>query len=407
LATESAESEILEHCYVDSPKKNEKNKPYLDRETKPLTISKKNAGEFQQRITSTLTAEQTTNTEAILLIGSVGVGKSTFIQRFRKVLAKKEIDDNGIWIYLNFKHFSDTGESLDEFIFSQIENILTNEYQNLNLDDWSFLKQVYHSEYEKLKRGALSPLFKKNPDEFELKFGEKVDYWTSSEKGKHFTRLLSTASTRLNKNIFLVFDNADQLSAETQNQIFLASQKLAETIKCCALIAMREESYWKNRDSGPLNAFHTNAYHVQQATLEQVISKRFGYAKGLISSDNVKVHSDTKVTNEELLGVFDRLVQTLLGSDESYINFIEATSARDTRRALDNIAAFMISGHTNIEAVLRDVRRPKPRGFLIPFHEFLNSIILRDHEVYTEELCDILNIFNVTGSSSTLSHLTL
>ena len=97
--------------------------------------------------------------------------------------------------------------------------------------------------------------------------------------------------------------------------------------------------------------------------------------------------------------MFDRLVKTLLGEDESYIHFIEATAARDTRRALDTIAAFMISGHTNIEAVLRDIRKPKPQGFPIPFHEFLNAIILRDHEYYTESDCDILNIFNISGST--------
>ncbi len=399
LASEESESEILEHCYVDSPNKKDKSTPFMDREIKLLYVSKKDAGDFQQRITSSLTNHKVNHTEVILLIGSVGVGKSTFLQRFRKVLAKKEIDNAGIWIYLNFKHYSDTGEILNDFIYSQIEETLNAEYSHLDINDWAFLKQAYHSEYENLKKGALAPLFKKDPNEFDLKFGEKIYNTIENDKGKHCTNLLSAISKRLKKSIFLVFDNADQLDPKTQNQIFLASQKLAETIKCYALIAMREESYWKNRDSGPLNAFHTTAYHVQPPTLKQVISKRFQYARTLIRENKIDdIPSSYQVTTNELLEIFNRLVKTLLGTDENYIRFIESISSRDIRRALDTIAAFMISGHTNIEAILRDIRRTNSSGFPIPFHEFLNAIILRDHEVFSETLCDTINLFNITGS---------
>lgn len=398
LATKESETEILEHCYVDSPKKQDKQMPYFDQEIKLLYVSKKDSGDFQQRILSSLNRLKPNQIEVILLIGSVGVGKSTFLQRFRKVLAKDNIDKNGIWIYLNFKHFSDTGEILDNFIYNQIEAVLTNDYSTLNIDDWSFLKQAYHVEYEKHKRGALSILFKNDPEKFEEKFGEIMLNAYEKDKEQHLIKILTTASKRLSKSIFLVFDNADQLNPETQNKIFLAAQKLAETIECFALIAMREESYWKNRDAGPLNAFHTTAYHVQPPTLVQVLSKRFQYTKKLIEENEIIAYGDYKVTNDELLEVFNCLVQTLLGKDTRYLKFIEAVSARDMRRALDLIAAFMISGHTNVEALLRDVRNSKPKGLVIPFHEFLNAIILKDHEVYSEVNCDIINLFGLTGS---------
>lgn len=398
LASEEAESEVLEHCYVESPKKADKSAPYMDRDVRQLNVSKKDAGDFQQRITSALDTESKSHTEVILLLGSVGVGKSTFIQRFRKVLAVKEIDKNGIWLYLNFKHFSDTGLSLDNFIYEQIDTFLSEEYSDLGLNDWSFLKQAYHLDYEKLKRGALQPLYNKSPEEFELKFGQKVDEWQETKQEEHFIKLLSSAIKRLNKRVFLVFDNADQLSPKTQNDIFLAAEKLAERIGCYALISMREESYWKNRDAGPLNAFHTTPYHVQPASFKQVLAKRFQYAKNLIQEDGVSSAAGSDINNQQLLAVFDRLVRTLLGEDESYIEFIEATAARDMRRALETISAFLISGHTNIDAILRDVKRPNPYGFLVPFHEFLNAVILRDHEVYTEDSCDVFNIFAISGT---------
>ena len=398
LASEDAESEVLEHCYVDSPKKPDKKAPYIDRPTLPLEISRKEAGEFQKRILTALNTKNRSHTEVILLLGSVGVGKSTFIQRFRKVLAAREIDNSGIWLYLNFKHFSDTGLSLDEFICHQIDEAITDEYASLGLNDWNFLKQAYHLDYEKLKRGALKPLFEKDPNEFELEFGRKLDYWSENRVEDHLIKILSTSIKRLDKRVFLVFDNADQLPTETQNSIFLAAEKLAERIGCYALISMREESYWKNRDAGPLNAFHTTAYHVQAASFKQVLAKRFQYARNLISKGDLFIDDELGISKEQLLEVFERLVLTILGEDDSYIDFIESTAARDTRRALETIAAFLVSGHTNIEAIVRDIKSKDPKGILVPFHEFLNAVVLRDHEVYTEESCDVLNLFAVTGT---------
>lgn len=398
LATKDSETEILEHCYVDSPQKSDKLTPYFDQEIKLLYVSKKDAGDFQQKILSSLNRSNLKLVEVILLIGSVGVGKSTFLQRFRKVLAKDKIDKNGIWIYVNFKHYSDTGDNLDKFIFSQIEATLSNDYNSLGLDEWNFIKQAYHKEHEKYKIGVLSPLFKSSPEKFEEKFGEIVLELMKEDSQQHIIKILSTASKRLSKSLFLVFDNADQLNPDIQNKIFLAAQKLAESLSCLALIAMREESYWKNRTAGPLNAFHTTAYHVQPPTLIQVLSKRFQYSKELIQANEIESFGELRVTNEELIEVFNRLVQTLLSSDTRYIKFIEAISARDMRRALDLIATFMISGHTNIEALLKDVRRVNPKELIIPFHEFLNAIILKDYEIYSELNSDVINLFNLTGS---------
>lgn len=396
LGSESSESEILEHCYVDSPRKSDKSAPYVDREVKALDVDKKSAGDFQRRVVSALKAGKTDSSDVILLIGSVGVGKSTFIQRFRKVLAKEEINERGIWIYINFKKFSDTGSPLDGFVYGQIEEILDSEYAQFEIGGWDFLKQAFHADYEKLKRGVYKPIYDSSPADFDMKFSEWVAN-KSSEKAAYIEKILVTLSKRSGRSIFLAFDNADQLKPATQNNIFLLAQKIVESVKCYALIALREESYWKNRDSGPLNAFHNTAYHVQPPNLIQVLSKRFSYAKNLIEKTDFAESIDGGVGKAELLKVFDVLVRTILGSDGRYVEYLECISVRDTRRALDDIAAFMISGHTNIDAVLRNIRAN--REFIpIPFHEFMTSLILRDYEVYSEAVSEVINLFAVDGS---------
>src|SRR5690606_27404522 len=148
---------------------------------------------------------------------------------------------------------------------------------------------------------------------------------------------------------------------------------------------------------GPLNAFHTVAYHVQAPRLEQVLAKRFQYAKSILEAGELDVNFGDEATLKEFVEIVDRIQKTLLGEDTSYIDFISAIAPRDTRRALDDVAAFIVSGHTNMNAILKDIRKPKPSGLLIPFHEFLNSVILRDHEIFFEDKSSVLNIYGVSG----------
>lgn len=398
LASESAEKEILEHCYVDSPRKKDKGLPYLDFEVDRLQVDKKSAGDFQRRILSLLTSSDNSRSEVIFLLGSVGVGKSTFIQRFRKVLANDYIDSLGIWIYLDFRGFSDTGDVLDSFVYEQVINIIEDDYSELGIDDWAFIKSAYHAEYNKLKKGVWKPVYDSSRDDFEVKFSGYVADLMEKDSHRHIEKILRHSSSKFNRKLFLVFDNADQLSPTTQNDIFLLAQKMSDRLCCNTLISMREESYWKNRDSGPLSAFHTVAYHVQAPRLEQVLSKRFQYAKSLVESGEYSDRLVDGVTSAELVSVLDRIQQTMLGSDSSYIDLVSAIAPRDTRRALDDVASFIVSGHTNLNAILRDLRKNVPSGLMVPFHEFLNSVVLRDHEAFIEDKSGIINLYGVSGS---------
>ncbi|WP_297530713.1 P-loop NTPase fold protein [Thalassolituus sp.] len=397
LASEDAEKEILEHCYVESPRKKDKGLPYLDIEVDRLQVDKKSAGDFQKRIVSLLTSSDASRSEVIFLLGSVGVGKSTFIQRFRKVLASSYIDDLGVWVYLDFRGFSDTGDILDRFVYEEISNILDSDYESLGLGDWNFIKSAYHAEYNSRKRGIWKPVYEASKERFEEKFSDFISNAIDSDPHAHIEKILRHASGKFNRKVFLVFDNADQLSPETQSEIFLLAQKMSDRLRCNTLISMREESYWKNRDSGPLNAFHTVAYHVQAPRLEQILSKRFQYAKSLINSGDIDERFSDGISADELTQVLDRIQQTLLGENLSYIDFISAIAPRDTRRALDDVAAFVVSGHTNLNAILRDIRKSKPSGLLVPFHEFLNSVVLRDQETFLEDKSSIINLYGISG----------
>ena len=407
LAAEDAPEDILEQCYVESARDSGysaslrellQSRPILaERKVEPIEVTKKDAGLFQRKVEDDL-ASASSQSEVILLLGNVGAGKSTFIQRFRKVLARDRIEQDCIWAYVNFNKYANTNEPLAEWVANQILSSVEADYGALGLGSFSMLKQAYHAEYERLKRGRLEPLFRRDPAGFELEFGKELEK-LENNRVVHLTKLLRAAARSTKRRPLLVFDNADQFKSEVQNEMFMLAHRIAQEVGCSLIISLREESYWKNKDFGALSAFHSTIFSVQAPRLSQVISKRFKYAiDALKHEDTLFVPSGGQgVSPSEAVEVINQLKLTILSDDSSYIEFLEHLSPGEIRRPLDQLARFLYSGHTNVDALVRAVRERKE--IHVGFHEFFASVALGDNEYYDEDRSDIINLFQVDGTS--------
>jgi hypothetical protein len=409
ISGEAASAEILENCYVETPRDSSyekgldglmRRKPIeMGHAARPLTVTRKDAGQFQRSVEKQVT-ERASEPEVLLILGGIGVGKTTFLHRFRRVIATEDIEDNCLWAYVDFNKYSDTGELLLNWVVREAWASLAQDYSYLELDSFAVLKQAYHTEYEQLKRGRLAPLFAKSVEDFELAFGEALKEY-EKETDQHFARMMRVAAQQTLRKPFLVFDNADQFSEKTQDEVFRLAQKFAKDIGCASVISLREESYWKNKDHGTLSAFHAVSYHVQPPKLRQVISRRFKFAEKLLAeSDRDFVDSNERVvTAEELSEVLKRVSRSILANDSRYMELLEYLSPFEIRRPLQFLARFLVSGHTNMDSLLRSVRGTATPDLIIGFHEFLTAITLGDREFYSEATSDIVNLFAVDGRS--------
>jgi len=404
LSSDNASEELIEQCYVESVRDSSyeqslrslmQEKPGLaERATKPLRVDKKGAGKFQELVES---GSSYGVAEVVLLLGGIGVGKTTFVHRFRKVIAKNRIDSGFIWIYVSFNKYSESPEPLANWVSDQIFRIVEDEYPELEFGSYSALKQAYHAEYERLKRGRLAPVFQASPESFELEFSKELAT-LGMDAISHVIKLLKEVGRRSDRRIFLVFDNADQFNSSLQNDVFMLAHRMAQDVGCSLIISLREESYWKNKNFGSLSAFHSANFHVDAPKLQQVISKRFRYAEKLLEE---KVDAYLSITNlnvsrQEAIEVFDRLKHTVINGDSRIVEFLEKLSPREIRRPLEQLARFLYSGHTHIDSLLRAVRQKE--NITIGFHEFVKSVALGDRERFDETKSDVINLFALDGA---------
>jgi ABC-type lipoprotein export system ATPase subunit len=66
--------------------------------------------------------------QCLLILGTVGAGKTTFLHYTRNVSAAKIVDQKIIWIYVDFK-LATSSSSIRQFLYSQLLQYIESEKQ--------------------------------------------------------------------------------------------------------------------------------------------------------------------------------------------------------------------------------------------------------------------------------------
>jgi hypothetical protein len=408
LDNDDVSPELLEHCYVESARDSsyergigemlKEHRTKIPNGSTRLVTKKKDAGEFQAQF-ERLADTPTQFGSVTLLIGTVGAGKTTFINRFRKVFARQLIDEHFVWIQVSFTLFVESHDELAAWVHNNIKAALKEYSTDINPFSWEAMQEIYSDEIKELKDGFLKPYFLNDKAQYECKLAEALHVF-SDRSDAHLLRCLDYYSKRSGRQVILIFDNADQHTASLQNEVFLLAHKFSQILRCVAFISLREESYWKNKEFGGLSAFHPTSFQITSPRIEQVMARRFRYAIKMIDEDKQSVAEHFVVSQLDLSptqigNIFKTFQNTLLGEDKRFVRFLEYISPGEVRRSLDFVARFLTSGHTNVNRIMD--RSARGMAQPVGFYEFLQAVMLGDRAHYSEAHSDVINVFATDG----------
>lgn len=307
----------------------------------------------------------------ILLLGGVGSGKTTFIHRFFNIITEDELKD--IWFYVDFSKAPTSEDKIEDFIF---ENIIKN----------------FEDKYLQKFEGDFS------------KFGIELN---NENKEKYVTRLCAVL-TCFNYSLSLVLDNVDRCSIDLQENIIKESHHLADKLSIVVILALREESYFRSKLSGALDAYHSNKFHISSPKFEKLITNRIDYLLDLLNKNNSEISNILKKEinfggKKEEIKIFFNVLKDSLQSNIYYLrrpitNFIRCISEGDMRAALGMFNNFLISGNTKIDEMMSVYQ--KAQEYTIAPYQFLKSVILAHSIYYRGDKSDILNVFDVNTELS-------
>jgi hypothetical protein len=331
--------DMLEKCYVYEEEFNEIDK-YLKNEfaytmptiydlheIKKIAQDKKGSGVFQRDFYRNIEKLGKGYGEPILLLllGSIGSGKTTFIHRFFNVVLTETEKEKKLWFYIDWREGPTDINQIRPFLLKCI------------VDE-------FYRKYEKIA--------KRLRDEFAL------DEVTPDKDGiKHLFALLKA----MGYVISLVVDNVDQHKSSSptfHENVFIESNSLTRELRIITIMTLREESFYRSDLTGAFNAYYIQKYVIKPPDLIKLIVYRLKYVleKLQLPEDQFK---DLLRTNVDFgnrlpaIRTFLKIICDSFSNPRAEISeFMSRTSGGNMRKTLELFGNFLTSGNTNIKDIL-------------------------------------------------------
>lgn len=364
--------------FVDEP-------PKFDRRILPV----KNTKHTQEQILKEINETSSVTPEPVIIIGSKGAGKTTFIRYFIEVELDEKVKKSRPLLYFDFRNYTNQQVKDTKSIYNKIYRQLVEKYENLRLTDLNVLKTIYKSEIDEKQKGTWS-LYGDN----EAKINEKLADFLEDKILNIETHLENIAKYLMKfqrKRLTIILDNADQLEEDSQKDLFLLSHSLRKTLNSLVLLSLREGYFyqWKNRP--PFDAYQSNVFHITAPPYRDVLKNRIDFVIKNFDFDSIKTtHRDKKLqlSGGTFENFFTSLSNSLFGIKNSeLLEFLEECSYPNIREGLETFNAFLTSGHTQIADYITS------DSYRIPIWEFVKSIALESQYYYKSDFSRVKNVF--------------
>lgn len=389
---------ILEKCYVENKdvKKYNSELGFIFEDTPPTFDTRinpvQNTENTQKQIKEQIFNSVNILPDPIILIGTAGAGKTTFIKYFTEVLLTKKNKKNRPLVYLDFRLYTSQVIRDTKFIYLEIINQLENNYPELNLTKINILKTIYKKDIDKKKLGTWS-YFVNDTDQLNKAISEYIEN-LQKDSINHLKAITEYLLYKCNKRICVLFDNADQLNETDQKEVFLLGNGINRNLKSITIISLREGYFYKWKNKPPFNAYQSIVYHITAPPYRKVLEKRISYVMEHFDFNALTLNAENKIIKFEkgsLEHLFQTLYKTLFNSKNSEVlEFLEETSYPNTRQGLENFKSFLLSGHSKISEYMSF---EYGYGAGIPIWEFFKSIALDSNYYYESNKSKVYNLF--------------
>ena len=307
------------------------------------------------------------------------------------IIEAANITKDAIIVYIDFGSQANLSLDLRSSIFNELIKQLRDGY-DVNVEDRNFVRGVYDKELKAFKNSIYGDLEKENRSLFIQK---KIEFLENkiSDRQEFLNTCLQHLARGRKKQVIIVLDNSDQRDEQTQQEVFLIAQELAERWSVMVFVALRPETFYYSKKFGALTAYHAKAYTIAPPRIDQVIQKRLAFALKITSGELPIKSVSVSLELKKLDSVIRALVRTLDTKSEIG-ELLDNLSGGNVRLALDLVKGFLGSGHVDTAKIINIYDR---NGFYeVSFHEFLRAVIYGDSEHYDPSQSPVANIFDIT-----------
>lgn len=377
------------------------------KDVKAIETSKKHASELDGALKGAYTDRHNNPDPFILLLGGVGAGKSTFVQRYFSYLIEDTIRDNIVFVLVNFNNASDSLNDIEKWICQEIIDRLVDVYGEEFLSSEN-LDRYFAPDIRLLRKGPLRRLEEADPAEYAKIISTKLIEWYE-DPIKLCAGIMRFYSGDKDIPVIVVFDNVDRRDREQQLKIFQTVQWFRNKNRCFSILSLRDETYDAYRNLPPLDAFlKPFAFRISPPRFINVVKKRLELVIEYLTKNSNKnleyklpngmtIHYPATKLGKYLFSIY----RSIFDPSRKVSVILEAISGKNTRRALEIFTEILISGYIK-EDMIFSITEGGNKG--IPEWLIIRVLMRTNHRFYASAHGYIYNIFSTPDSSLTANN---
>jgi hypothetical protein len=335
------------------------------------------------------------NNQVLLLIGSVGSGKSTFSTYLKEVALDGEIVNKTIWARLNLNDAPVSSSEIYNWIKKNLILQLKAQYSEIDFDELSFIEKLYKREINKLKKGVLS-LLDSQSDKYKNLLVDKLLSFQNNDDLTLECFIQELVHSR-NKDLIIILDNCDKRNLEEQLLMFEVANWIKDNIKAIVFLPLRDTTFDNFRNEKPLDTVVKDLiFRINPPSLERVIYQRIKYANRLSEKNSGNFYylpNGWKVSypSSDELHYLKSILSSLF-QNHFFKRLISGLAGRDIRKGIEVFLDFCKSGHISVNEIIK--MKQSKGNYKLPNH-IISRVFLRGNRTYySGEESRIKNIFN-------------
>jgi energy-coupling factor transporter ATP-binding protein EcfA2 len=335
--------------------------------------------------------------KVILLVGSVGSGKTTFIDYLKEVALPAEVIDRTSWIRINMNESPVSADEIYGWLRREIIEGCKNNTPQYDFDSLEGIKKVYSVELNRFDK-VYKPLLE-GTQEYNIKLGDKIEELESDlhVSALAYTRFCATERGRL---LIIVLDNCDKRTLDEQLLMFQAAQWLQKEFRSLVILPLREETYDNHRDHPPLDtALKDLVFRIEPPLFQSVLAKRVQLALRALDGNggqNMLTYElpngyTVEYSKNDTSYYLTCILKSIFENDKYVRRIIVGLSARNIRRALEIFLEFCTSGHIAEDEIFK-IRQSQGMHTL-PLHIVSRVLLRMNRRYYDGDHSHVKNLF--------------
>ncbi|MCA9484012.1 MAG: hypothetical protein KC553_09780 [Nitrospina sp.] len=350
--------------------------------TAPITNKKGDISLTQEVITEAIAKRP------IVLLGDVGVGKTSFLKYLQYVSAAEEFSKS-LYIYIDLGSQASLEANLKNFILAEIRNQLLDVY-NIDVNKADFVRGIYNLDLLQFDNSLDGELKTSRPELYEERKRAFLDKKIQDPVG-HIKKSIEHISKGQKRQVLIVIDNADQRTIEIQQDAFITANEFSKNWRALVFIPIRPQTFHHSKEAGTFSAYPHKLFTISPPRPDLVVKKRLDFALKVTEGKLPIEKLEGVNLNFQTMALFLKAVKFSLEQNREITELLSNISGGNIRSIIEFVKKFIGNPNVNAQKIVGIMESQS--SYLIPLHEFSKAAILGEYSHYSNETSLAFNLF--------------